>query len=808
MKHNTPFTGLKSSLLHSGVHFGILQSAIYFIILCNVTATFIGYFAMVLAWVGGVVLSLQERVRLSYRTSLFVSCGAYYFLLGLTGFLPPYHGLIPIIALLIGLIAFPAGTFFKYFAGQTTPYRIFFHENNGFIIGNLLGLLFFLIFGIRLMYWAPLISLALVWLSLGERKTILTILPVSGIIMAVLLGNHIITLLLVLLSVYALCLDRVVMKTAVVRKDNKTETYFKPEFASVVLFLAGINLVLLQYMITREFSTVLAASELTILIVGTAYFVGYSIGYGLAPRLSYWFLILLAVASFFLHLVIIFSINMISGYLIRAGMGMTVLIMLILLTSLVTSSFYSILLPRVIAQQGSQSLARYYRIDLLGAATGVFLVIMGLEYFPALLPLAYFTILLVLIYILMSVTPAGRWIVVGGAVIIGLLVTHQDRLHQLALEDYYTSRGYDFPRMLFAANSFYHSVDVIDTFHDREQSQPKSRVSFINGVRYFDYKYNARGTFSRETGLSEFTWFLAELPARYLHEEVNRPLDILILGGGSLYSLRRVEPYARQATLVEIDRTVVESALLWWADLNRFDQLEKVRIVVDDAKHFLQTRDDQYDLIIMDISAPYYLGTMLLHNRDFFRLVKKHLKPGGIFSESTQGRPYADRPGSQGMKILKGVADVFPHYRVIDGHSKPRGRHGFVMASDAFPFSTHEIVDIMKDEEYYAGTSTYSEGSQHFDFSQTEAFSLLNMETLLSGNQWRMQKRLRLRDRDKRSVEQYPFLNYRLPMAVRETLCRPGSMVLLFIILTSFIIPLIAVWRWAADQKGNHHAGE
>ncbi len=101
----------------------------------------------------------------------------------------------------------------------------------------------------------------------------------------------------------------------------------------------------------------------------------------------------------------------------------------------------------------------------------------------------------------------------------------------------------------------------------------------------------------------------------------------------------------------------------------------------------------------MDISAPYYLGTALLHNEDFFRLVKSKLKPNGIFSESTQSRPIPKYLTSTSMKILKAVSNVFPKYRVIDCKNSIAGKRGFVFASNEFPFSTNKIAEIMMEDK-------------------------------------------------------------------------------------------------------------
>ncbi len=287
-------------------------------------------------------------------------------------------------------------------------------------------------------------------------------------------------------------------------------------------------------------------------------------------------------------------------------------------------------------------------------------------------------------------------------------------------------------------------MEVIDSFRDGAQTRPEARTSFLNGVRYFRYFYDDQGTFAREAGLSEFTYFLAALPAQYLYQERGRKLRVLVLGGGSLHTLSRVHPYSRKTTLVEVDALVVESAKACWSEINRYDEIDNYEIVVDDAKHYLKTIDEQFDLIINDISAPYYLGTALCHGREFYELVKSRLKPEGIFAESTQGRPKSKLFDSQGMKILRGVADVFPHYRVVDGARSPRSPRGYVYASEGFDFSTSRLTDLMKKDGMYPGTSTYWEGSSHYRLHKVTPYSLANMETLLTGNVWRLKGRLGL----------------------------------------------------------------
>ena len=187
------------------------------------------------------------------------------------------------------------------------------------------------------------------------------------------------------------------------------------------------------------------------------------------------------------------------------------------------------------------------------------------------------------------------------------------------------------------------------------------------------------------------------------------------------------------------------------------------------------------------------------------RWVESRLKPKGLFAESTQGRPLDNRPESQSMKILRGVADVFPRYRVVDGRAAPRGRQGYVYASQAFPFATAELTAIMKEDNMYDGTSTYTERSSHFRLYRTTPFSLTNMETLLDGNIGRLKRRLNLESDQKasfarllrRMIDPSDPLHSRLFAAARKKLWTPMALSVGLLLLAA----ALGLRRWVIRRK-------
>src|SRR4029450_11560584 len=53
----------------------------------------------------------------------------------------------------------------------------------------------------------------------------------------------------------------------------------------------------------------------------------------------------------------------------------------------------------------------------------------------------------------------------------------------------------------------------------------------------------------------------------------------------------------------------------------------KVKVHIDDARHFLLTTDQKFDAITSDPLDPWVKGAATLYTVEFFDIVKKHLNP-------------------------------------------------------------------------------------------------------------------------------------------------------------------------------------
>jgi spermidine synthase len=59
----------------------------------------------------------------------------------------------------------------------------------------------------------------------------------------------------------------------------------------------------------------------------------------------------------------------------------------------------------------------------------------------------------------------------------------------------------------------------------------------------------------------------------------------------------------------------------------------RVEIVYDDARRFVLTSKEKFDIITSDPIHPWVKGSASLYTREYFELVKSHLKPGGVVTQ-------------------------------------------------------------------------------------------------------------------------------------------------------------------------------
>ncbi len=150
---------------------------------------------------------------------------------------------------------------------------------------------------------------------------------------------------------------------------------------------------------------------------------------------------------------------------------------------------------------------------------------------------------------------------------------------------------------------------------------------------------------------------LGHLPA-LLHPN---PRSVLVVGCGAGVTAGTfvVHPEVERITICEIEPLIPPaSARYFGAENHGVVRDPRTRIVYDDARHFVLTTSDKFDIITSDPIHPWVKGIAPLYSIEYFQLCKQHLNPGGFV---TQWVPLYESSVETVQSELATFFEVFPH---------------------------------------------------------------------------------------------------------------------------------------------------
>jgi spermidine synthase len=113
------------------------------------------------------------------------------------------------------------------------------------------------------------------------------------------------------------------------------------------------------------------------------------------------------------------------------------------------------------------------------------------------------------------------------------------------------------------------------------------------------------------------------------------PLNVFVIGCGAAVTAGAVsiDPRVKDQLIAEIEPLVPHVVADYFSEHN-FNVLHnpKVRLHIDDARHYLLTTKETYDAITSDPLDQWVKGAATLYTREFFNVMKAHLKPGGVLT--------------------------------------------------------------------------------------------------------------------------------------------------------------------------------
>jgi predicted membrane-bound spermidine synthase len=181
------------------------------------------------------------------------------------------------------------------------------------------------------------------------------------------------------------------------------------------------------------------------------------------------------------------------------------------------------------------------------------------------------------------------------------------------------------------------------------------------------------------TGLTPITKFMAHLPLSFLDHPPKNAL-VVCFGMGTTY--RSLMSWDIPVTAVELVPSVPRVFGYFHADGPALLRSPLSRVVIDDGRRYLERTYEQYDVITIDPPPPVQAaGSSLLYSKEFYAIIRRRLRPGGILQQWLPGGDAVVRAA-----VARALRGSFPYVRVF--HSAEGWGYHFLASESPLPNPT------------------------------------------------------------------------------------------------------------------------
>ncbi len=139
------------------------------------------------------------------------------------------------------------------------------------------------------------------------------------------------------------------------------------------------------------------------------------------------------------------------------------------------------------------------------------------------------------------------------------------------------------------------------------------------------------------------------------------PRSILVVGCGAGITAGTFVGYpsVKRIVLCEIEPLIPKVVARYFGQENSgILEDPRLEIVYDDARHFILTTKETFDVITSDPIHPWIKGSAMLYTKEYFELCKKRLNPGGVI---TQWVPLYESTTETVKSEIATFLEVFPY---------------------------------------------------------------------------------------------------------------------------------------------------
>ncbi len=161
------------------------------------------------------------------------------------------------------------------------------------------------------------------------------------------------------------------------------------------------------------------------------------------------------------------------------------------------------------------------------------------------------------------------------------------------------------------------------------------------------------------------------------------PRSVLTVGFGAGVTAGSFVPYPEleQLVICELEPFIPPASTEFFGrENNAVLHDPRTRIVYDDARHFIFTTQQTFDVITTDPIHPWVKGTSTLYSKEYYELVKAHLNPGGVVA---QWLPIYDSDPATVKSELATFFEVFPNGTVWSNNIPNQGGYDLVLIGQA-----------------------------------------------------------------------------------------------------------------------------
>lgn len=180
-----------------------------------------------------------------------------------------------------------------------------------------------------------------------------------------------------------------------------------------------------------------------------------------------------------------------------------------------------------------------------------------------------------------------------------------------------------------------------------------------------------------------------------------KPKSVLIVGCGAGVTAGSfvVHPDIERIVICELEPLIPQVVAKYFeAENHGVVKDKRVEVVYDDARHYILTTREKFDIITSDPIHPWVKGAAVLYTKEYFELCKRRLNPGGVI---TQWVPLYESSAAAVKSEVATFYEVFPEGSVW---GNDQGGYGYdtVLLGQVEPLhiNVDELIKRLQQEDH------------------------------------------------------------------------------------------------------------